>query len=245
MRFFLLLILLWITTSQLVDLNTVFLPDIVGVIKAYASEFNNGALLSNLGATFIRVFIGLFVGVAFGLCIGVWLGNSYKFRKFFMPAVDFLRGIPTSMLFPVFIVAFGIGELSKIIIVATATFPIMVVSTITGFVPRKEVQDRTDYINLHHETLPLTIILFAMIWNALPSIISGLKVSISIALVLTIVTEMFFVASSGVGWAAHQSYQSFELDKMYAYIILVGMIGLMINYLFDRVIKSLNEYLGA
>ena len=55
-----------------------------------------------------------------------------------------------------------------------------------------------------------------------------------LGLVLTIVTEMFFVASSGIGWAANQAYLDFNIDLMYLYIILVGLVGLSLNIFFDK-----------
>ncbi len=227
------LIFFWGIFSFFLNMNQYFLPDITDFFCVFFEEVKTGAIIMNIASTFIRLLLGLLIGVIFGVAVGLVLGLSDGLRKEMMPLVDFLRGIPTSMLFPVFIVAFGIGEISKIIIVISATVPVMLINTMVGCMPRPETQTRRDYLRIHSTLLPVSVKLFAVVWDALPSIIAGFKTAISIALVLTIVTEMFFVASSGVGWAAHQAYLSFDLETMYCYVVVVGAIGLLLNYLFN------------
>lgn len=241
MRTFVLMIFIWLICSLFWELNRLYVPDLFGTLEALFAEAKTGSLFINIGATFTRVFFGLFVGAFTGTCLGFAMGFSKPVRAWFMPAVEFLRSIPTSMLFPVFIVTLGVGELSKFGIVAIATFPIMAVSVFIGTQPREDSKDRRDYLHIHANRLSRKIRIFSAFYDALPSVVSGFKLSISIALVLTIVTEMFFVASSGVGWAAYQAYQAFEIDMMYLYIVVVGTAGLMLNAAFDKVLKVSNQ----
>jgi len=241
MKLILGLIGLWVLFSLRGDLHSLYLPEFMGVISSLKVELQSGDLLSNLAATAMRVLTGLIAGVFFGVILGAVLGFSERAKKEGLPLVEIFRGIPTSMLFPVFIVALGIGEVSKTVIVASATFPIMVINTMTGMAPRNSTIDRTHYITLHGQSIPWKMKAMSKLWDAIPSMIAGLKVSISIALVLTIVTEMFFIASSGVGWAAHQSYLAFDLDTMYFYIITVGLVGLLINVVFDFLVRKVSK----
>lgn len=234
----------WFVSSTLIDLHQYFLPSFVATFEEVYKEMVSGSFAHNLLVTLGRVFSGLIVGLIFGGLIGIVLGLNARARSLAMPIVEFIRGIPTSMLFPVFIVSLGVGELSKSAIIATATFPIIIVSIVVGCASRSENQDRRDYILVHAEHLALSTKYIAILWDAIPSILSGVKVSISMALVLTIVTEMFFVASSGVGWAAYQAYQSFNLELMYSYILLVGFIGVLINVIFDRSVQSFEKKIG-
>jgi len=244
MRLIFLIVLVWFVLGSFLNLNKVFLPDALDLLQAFYEEAKSGQLYNNIVATSIRVFSGLSVGAIVGVFFGVLMGLSRVIRKEVMPLVEFLRGIPTSMLFPVFIVMFGVGELSKTVIVATTTFPIILVNTVVGFMPRPETQDRRDYMKVHAKKIPHYIKIVALIWDALPPIIGGLKVAISISLVLTIVTEMFFVASSGVGWAAHEAYLAFDLGLMYSYVIVVGLAGLGLNYAFDKIYSRLVKNMG-
>lgn len=229
------LVLVWLIFSLNTNLNHLYLPNIDGVFKVLYLEILSGELFNNFIVTFLRVLVGLFLGLLLGFPLGVLLGTHKKLHIEFMPLIDFIRGIPTSMLFPLFIILFGIGEVSKIVIVASVTFPIILVNTISGCLPRKGLEDRTNYLTLHKKRLPRFTIIKSIVWDALPSIVGGVKVAISIGLVLTIVTEMYFVASSGIGWAANQAYLDFNIDLMYLYIILVGLIGLGLNIFFDRI----------
>nr|VFJ89660.1 MAG: sulfonate transport system permease protein [Candidatus Kentron sp. LFY] len=248
MKLILAITIIWIGAGMATDLNRIFLPDAVGFFETLFHEIGSGRLLENILATFARVFSGLAIGLLIGFPLGILLGISGTARKEIMPLIEFFRGIPTSMLFPVFIVIFGIGELSKTVIIASTTFPIILINTVVGCMPRPETRDRRDYLSVHARHLPRSTRMLVTIWDALPPIIAGLKVAISISLVLTIVTEMFFVASSGVGWAAHQAYLGFDLELMYCYVIVVGMIGLGLNRLFDvgygKVSKALGDFDG-
>nr|VFJ91808.1 MAG: NitT/TauT family transport system permease protein [Candidatus Kentron sp. LFY] len=248
MKLILAITIIWIGAGMATDLNRIFLPDAVEFFEALFHEIGSGRLLENILATFARVFSGLVIGLLIGFPLGILLGISGTARKEIMPLIEFFRGIPTSMLFPVFIVIFGIGELSKTVIIASTTFPIILINTVVGCMPRPETRDRRDYLSVHARHLPRSTRMLVTIWDALPPIIAGLKVAISISLVLTIVTEMFFVASSGVGWAAHQAYLGFDLELMYCYVIVVGMIGLGLNRLFDvgygKVSKALGDFNG-
>nr|VFK65182.1 MAG: NitT/TauT family transport system permease protein [Candidatus Kentron sp. UNK]VFK71328.1 MAG: NitT/TauT family transport system permease protein [Candidatus Kentron sp. UNK] len=244
MRLILAITIIWIGFGMTTDPNRIFLPDAMGFLEALFHEMATGRLPRNILATFARVFSGLGIGLLIGLPLGIFLGISAAARREIMPSIEFFRGIPTSMLFPVFIVIFGVGELSKTVIIASTTFPIILVNTVVGCMPRPETQDRRDYLSVHARHLPGSIKVLITLWDALPPIIAGLKVAISISLVLTIVTEMFFVASSGVGWAAHQAYLGFELDLMYCYVIVVGFIGLVLNRLFDLGYQKVSEALG-
>nr|VFJ64492.1 MAG: NitT/TauT family transport system permease protein [Candidatus Kentron sp. FM]VFJ67788.1 MAG: NitT/TauT family transport system permease protein [Candidatus Kentron sp. FM]VFK10325.1 MAG: NitT/TauT family transport system permease protein [Candidatus Kentron sp. FM] len=235
---------IWFGSGMATDLNRIFLPDAMGLVQVLFHEIASGRLPENILATFGRVLSGLSIGLLMGLPLGALLGISDAARKEIMPSIEFFRGIPTSMLFPVFIVVFGIGELSKTVIIASTTFPIILVNTVIGCMPRPETRDRRDYLAVHAQHLPGRVKILVTLWDALPPIIAGLKVAISISLVLTIVTEMYFVASSGVGWAAHQAYLGFDLELMYCYVIVVGCIGLGLNRLFDLGHRRISQALG-
>lgn len=238
MKGFLLALTVWIIASFSLHLNQMYLPDILGTFQEAKSEVLSGNFIFNLGATLARVTMGLLGGLLIGSLIGGFVALNSSVRSWVWPLIEFIRSIPTSMLFPIFIVALGVGEVSKAGIVITATFPIIAVSIVSGFIDDNGLRDRDDYLNLHSNKIPRSVLIYSKVYSALPSIIAGLKLSLSIALVLTIVTEMFFVASSGVGWAAYQSYQDFNIDKMYFYIIATGVIGLVVNIIFDNFVSK-------
>lgn len=234
MYVFAFLVLIWGVASAILPLNTYFLPDILGVLRFLFDFEELSAITINLVDTLQRVIVGILFSSLLAIPAGFYLAFNTKLKNIIMPLIDFVRGIPTSMLFPVIIVFMGIGELSKLFIVVLATIPILLISALTGASKREENSDRRDYISIHYRNLSRSTIVMGIIWDALPNLISGTKISISISLVLVIVTEMFFVSNSGLGYAAHQAYLTLDLDEMYTYVIIVGVLGLAFNQILDR-----------
>ena len=169
------------------------------------------------------------------------MGRSQFLRRELGPLVEFIRGIPTSMLFPLFIVTFGLGEISKILIAVYLAAPIVVVSTMIGATPRQEFQGRDDYIRLHSHQISWLQKVYAIVWQSIPNVVAGLKVALSLGLVVIIVTEMFFVSSAGIGWAAFRAYEAFNINLMYVYIFVSGVLALVLNSIMDILIKKFSS----
>lgn len=235
---FIFLIIVWICFSLFVDLGAVFLPTPIGVVKALVECIANGSLLWNLSITLTRVFVSVLIAAGVGVPMGFASAASKNLQRFFMPVVEFARGIPTSMLFPVFIVLIGFGEKAKLAIVLYSTIPVFIIGAFIGASPGPESLGRREYLQLHRKEISFFDYHFSVFWEAIPSLLASMKLAISLALVLVIVTEMFFVANSGVGWAAYHAYNAFSFDEMYAYIFVVGLAGLCINRAFDYFTKK-------
>jgi NitT/TauT family transport system permease protein len=236
--------IVWLFGSISTDLNKQFLPDFLGVIGECWKEAKELSLFKNCLVTLGRVFAGVVLGLLVGVPLGILVGVSPKMHKELMPSVEFFRAIPTSMLFPVFILLSGIGELSKMLIVVYATFPIIVVALAASGQGKAEAIARSDYLAIHRSRLGIRFLISAFLWDSIPAVIAGVKVSLSIGLVLVIVTEMFFSASSGVGWAARKAYLVYDIDRMYAYVIIVGVLGLLLNRLLDSFLARARAIVG-
>lgn len=234
----LVIIIIWAIASALLDLHKFLLPDIFGVWRELISNFTSGEIPFHVSVTFFRVFVGVVGASLLGIPLGAMLARNSNFRKHCLPTVEFLRGIPTSLLFPLFIIFFGVGEVSKVMISLYLAVPIFAVNTMVGLMPRQETQGRRDYMELHRRHIPYREYIFAAMWDGLPSIAASFKLSVSLGLVVVIVTEMFFISSSGVGWAAFRAYQNLDMDKMFLYIIIVGLIAACSNAGLDKLIKS-------
>ena len=241
MRFGIFLIFTWIVASYFFELNRLFLPESGSFFNELLGLVSSGDLLGHLSITFVRVITGVGLACVIGVPMGLLLGRNKLARKELTPTIEFLRGIPTSMLFPLFIVLFGLGELSKVLIAFYLAAPVIIINTMIGALPRQAGQGREDYIAIHSDKISLRQKVMSVLWEASPSIIGGVKIAISLGLVVIIVTEMFFVASSGIGWAAFRAYEAFDIDKMYIYIISAGAVGVILNTAFDRLAHYFNK----
>jgi len=193
---------------------------------------------SNLWITFLRVLTGTFFAAVIGVPLGLFLANNKLARGFIEPILDFIRGVPISMLFPLFIVFAGFGEFSRTLIVVTLALPIISTSVLMAAIPNSNNQERVDYFSLRANLLSIDTKMRNLLWEALPGILTGLKLSLSLGLVIVIVTEMFFVATSGIGWLAFRAYEQFAIDKMYIYIFIAGFCSLGFNWLLERISKN-------
>lgn len=232
------LVAMWLVIALAVDLNAMFLPSPAGVAQEALAELQSGALVDNILSTLGRVAFAVGIGAAVGIPLGLLCSASKTMRATIIPVIDFLRSIPTTLLFPVFIIFLGIGEAARVAIAVYATLPIFAVSAFVGASSRGEVAGRREYLRIHAGSLGVLIKACARFWDALPSICAGSRVAISIALVLVVVTEMFFSASSGAGWGAYQAYLAFSIDRMYAYILIIGSIGYCFNVMLDRLTST-------
>jgi sulfonate transport system permease protein len=229
---FALAIAVWYLLPLLVGSHALF-PSVGQVLHSLVNEFSNGNLPRHFFDTSMRLVVGLFVGLAVGFPLGVAITLSGRLREWIMPSIEFLRAIPTAMLFPVAIVLFGLGELARTMIVAYATFPIIVVAIIASESIETEGRNRDLYVRLNRSFLPRRLLLEHTLWRSLPGVISGLKIAASVGIVLVIVSEMFFVAESGLGRAGILYYQAYAFDAMAVYVIAAGLLGLLVNGVFD------------
>jgi ABC-type nitrate/sulfonate/bicarbonate transport system permease component len=172
----------------------------------------------------LRLFIGYLLAVAVGVAGGIALGLSPVLRRVAAPIVEFLRAIPAPALLPFALLVLGVGNNSKIFVIAfVCLWPILhgvsgVDPTLvdTGRVYRIPASDR-----LRSVVLPA----------AAPQIFAGMRTSLSLALILMVISEMV-ASSNGIGYFVLQSQRSFAIPEMWSGIILLGILGYLFNAVF-------------
>ncbi|MFU7529311.1 ABC transporter permease [Qipengyuania sp. ASV99] len=227
--------LAWLVASYFANLNDFFLPDAIGLLAAIFTTSLIPDTLGHIGITFGRVLLGSMIAVLVGLPLGLWMAKSDPVRELLEPIFDFMRGIPVAMLFPLFIVFVGFGELSRALIVVTLSLPIIIISVMVASRPNSDNEERLAYFRLRQQLLSRKTKVRMMLWEALPGVITGLRIALSLGLVVVIVTEMFFVASSGIGWLAYRAYEGFQIDALYFYILIAGLISIAVNIVINRI----------
>jgi ABC-type nitrate/sulfonate/bicarbonate transport system permease component len=194
--------------------------------------FNDTWLFERFGSdvvpSLVRLSAGYFLAVAVGVGAGVALGMSPVLRRIAHPVVEFLRAIPAPALLPFALLVLGVGNDSKIFIIAfVCVWPILLNAvdgvsgvdptlTDTGRVYRISAADR-----LWRVVLPA----------AAPQIFAGMRTSLSLALILMVISEMV-ASSNGIGYFVLQSQRSFAIPEMWSGIILLGILGYLFNAIF-------------
>ena len=159
--------------------NPVLLPGPIEVARAFAKLAMSGELAAHLAASLSRIAIGWALGVAGGVALGVAIGLSTIARSIGIPGVNALFPIPKIAIMPILILWLGIGESSKVATIALGVFFPMAVATFAAIddVPRNLVRMAQSF------GVPFAdVVRKVLLPGALPGILSGFRISASIAL---------------------------------------------------------------
>lgn len=180
-------------------------------------------------------------GIGFGLVLGMWRPAAW----FCDPIVRFGIATPSTILLPVAILLFGITSWMNIFLIAFGAVWVILVNTTDGV----RSLHRTTVLTARSLRLSRTRYFFQILLpGASPQIFTGLRVSIGIALILMVVSELF-AASEGVGFYIVHSQRTFRYLDMWSAIFLLGVIGVVANLLFAaaerRILRWHREAFGG
>jgi ABC-type nitrate/sulfonate/bicarbonate transport system permease component len=229
------LVVLWQLGDSLGLIPTLFLPAPVNIGYALYHLTVSGELWKHLSASLARLAIGWIAGTVFGIGLGLAVGMSSLLRSPGMAVVSALFPIPKIALVPLFIIWFGIGEGSKIATLALGVFFPTVITTAGGVdnVSRSLIRMAQSF-GLRHAAIVRKIVLPA----ALPAILSGFRVTASIAIVLLVAAEMIG-AERGIGAFVLSAGNLYDTDNLLAGIVVLSMLGLGVSWLIGRAEKVL------
>ena len=225
----LLLLTVWQILSGTGLLLEVVLPSPWKVLMGLRTIILDGTLGIDLRDSGIRVLVGYFWGVLIGLSLGLASGLSKFVERLVGPVVDVLRQIPLYAWIPLIILWFGIGEMSKYVIIAKSVFIPVFVNTLQGIrgVSR-------DYIEVSQvlELRYFKLLSKVVMPSALPSIFTGLRLGAGFAWMAVVAAEMLG-GLTGIGYGLLQAKDFLQSDKLIALMLVIGLVG----FLVDRVLK--------
>jgi ABC-type nitrate/sulfonate/bicarbonate transport system permease component len=190
----------------------------------------------------INLFSGFFLGVFIGLCGGVLIGTNRGFARYVEPAVDFIRSIPAVATVPVFIMIFGLGFEMRIAAIAFASiFPTML-AVIQGMHSNNPTLLDTAKV---FRLTAMQILVRVRIPAAAPIIFSGIQVSLQVAFVVTIASELLG-SGFGIGAFTLIATDAFLIVDAWTGVILMGLLGFSVNIVFNLVERrALRWYLSS
>jgi ABC-type nitrate/sulfonate/bicarbonate transport system permease component len=172
-----------------------------------------------------RLLLGFGLAALVSIVIGVAIGRSRKFGQYVEPIVHFIRAIPPPAFLPLFIILLGIGNLQKIVLIAIGVFPPILLNTIEGVRSIDPQQfDTAEVFQISKRRRVTHVILPA----AAPKIFAGLRISMSIAVILMVISELF-AATDGLGFRILQSSRQFKYVELWAGIVVLGVVGTVLN----------------
>jgi NitT/TauT family transport system permease protein len=183
-------------------------------------------MLNDIGHTLYRVLVGFAVAAIIGVPLGLLMGYSSKIYNALEFTVEFFRGIPTTALFPLFLLVFGIGDQAKFAVTAWGAGLVILINSMYGVHLGKELRVR---VAKTMKVKGFELFRKVIFPEALPQIFSGFRVAISLSLIIVIVTEMFIGTEAGLGKRIIDAQLVYQTADMYAAILMTGVIGFVLN----------------
>lgn len=219
-------LVIWYLVTVTGLIKPVFLPSPLAVAGELVSLGTEREFFVDLFDTVWRTLLGFSVGCAVGVFLGLLMGSYRLVYDTIEFPIDFFRSIPATALFPLFIVIWGLGDQVQVFIAAWASSMVVLISTVYGMRnvgPLRLMVAKT-------KNLPTWRVFFMVkIPDALPFIVAGTRVALSLSLVVEIVAEMFLGTRSGLGRRIFNATSIFEMEEAYAGVFVVGVLGYLLN----------------
>ena len=223
-----LLLVLW----EIAAANAIFppmsFPRVSAILVTWWQLVVSGELPGEVVSSLWRMFAGYFIGVALGVGLGLLIGYVRFFYNLLEPITEMLRPIPSPAYLPIVILFLGIDDEMKIFMIAFATlFPVLL-NTYSGVRSVDPIQLQTARtFGISGRRLLTQVVLPA----ASPYIFTGMRVSLAVALIVMVISEMV-AASSGIGYFILSAQRGFKIRDMFAGVLTLALLGYVLNRLF-------------
>lgn len=238
--FLLLLGIWWLVTATGVE-QPLFLPSPQSVWNSLVTQWSNGQLASDTGVSVFRIMVGFLVASALAIPIGLLIGTFRVWEAAIEPLVDFIRYMPVVAFVPLTIVWFGVANTQKFVIIFIGTFfqQVLLIMDNTKRVP-------LDFVDIGR-TLGLKdrqILGRIITRSAAPEIWDSLRVTLGWAWTWLVVAELV-AATSGLGYRIDTAQRYLETNLIIAYIIVLGILGLVLDQLMKAAGRVMFRYAEA
>ncbi len=184
----------------------------------------------HIGTTVQEAYLGLLYGTIFGIGLGVLFSQFQIFGKIFVPIISVVQGIPQLTLAPLYILWFGIGFTSKVVLASLMVFFNVFFSTYNAI---KNIDQR-----LIESAALLGAGRYQILWHivipsSMPWIISGIRIGSSVCMVGAIIGE-YIGASRGLGWMVTYASSFFQIKRVMTCIFILMLIGLFVTWLLEK-----------
>ena len=219
------LLAIWELICQSGVVSSLFLPAPTAIISALMQMIADGEIGVSLAASLYRILAGFFIGSLIGLAVGLVTGTSALMDKIGTPIVNAIYPIPKIALLPLFILWLGIGELSKVTIIALGVFFPVAMNTYSGV---KNVDTLLLKVAASFNASWWMTMKSVVLPNALPMIFAGLRLAAGTSLLLLVAAEMI-AAQVGIGALILHYGDLMITDRLMAGVIVLSLLGLVFN----------------
>lgn len=235
------LLALWQALASAKVISPLFFPSPVRTLEALWSQIVHGQLWEPLASTVSRMAWGWVVASILGVLLGALIASSDRVRRMTHPILEFMRPLPASAIIPVAILAFGLSSTMSTSVIAFGSIWPVLLASVQGFTT---VDDRLREVASVMRFNTIERFVKISLPSAMPGILAGARVGLSVALILAVVTEMQ-ASLLGIGQNILMAQRSFKTPDLYAGVVVLGAIGFvtsaLIQALENRVLRWRNN----
>jgi ABC-type nitrate/sulfonate/bicarbonate transport system permease component len=209
----------------------IFFPSPLVILRAFVETWIGPVFVTDVLPSLGRLALAIVLAIAVGVAAGTVIGLTRWLRELLEPTLEFFRAVPPPVLIPVFILLMGISDAMKVtVIVAGAIWPVLL-NTIEGVRATDSVMTETA------RSFSLTRgqrLRYLVLPAASPRIMAGVRQTLSIALIMMVISEMFNT-SSGLGYRIVYFQRNYLIAEMWSGILLLGLVGVLLAAVFSVV----------
>lgn len=224
-----LLLVAWLTWAGVSP--QVFFPSPVAIFDAFLNTWVGPAMTNDVIPSLTRLAVAIVLSISIGIAAGTVIGLTPWLRELLEPVLEFFRAIPPPVLIPVFTLLMGITNSMKLTVIVAGAFWPVLLNTIDGVRSTDSVMTETA------QSFRLTRaerLRYLVLPSASPRIMTGIRQTLSIALIMMVISEMFNT-SSGLGYRIVYFQRNYLIAEMWSGILLLGLVGVFLAVVFTFV----------
>jgi ABC-type nitrate/sulfonate/bicarbonate transport system permease component len=224
------LIAAWQLAADAALISPVFFPSPARAFGTLWEQMHDGEFWTAFGETLRRMALGFVSATLVGIVAGGAIGTSQALRNYVAPTLELIRPLPASAVIPVFVLMLGLNDGMIVAVIAFASLWPVLLATVHGF--------RTVEPRLIEVSRMLGLSRREFVWkmalpNAMPDIFAGIRLALTVSLILAVVTEMLS-GLVGLGHNIMMAARAFRSADLYAGIIVLGAVGYVTNVGLER-----------
>ena len=224
------LVVMWEAIARVGWVPVLFLPSPVGVLVEAGEMLRSGELVGHLVSSLSRLLLGFAIGAALGVAAGVAVGFFAVAEAVGTPVIAATFPIPKIALLPLLILWLGLGEPSKIAVIALGVFFPMAINTFTGV---RQADPLLVRAAVAFGARRWSIVRKVVLPSALPMIFAGLRLGAGTALLLLVAAEMIAV-ESGIGFLVLHAGNLMQTTKLMVGILVLSLLGVLSHWSLGR-----------
>ena len=235
------LIAVWYLAVWVRLVDPVLLPPPEKAFAALVKGMAGGKLGQDFLRTVERTTYATAIAAVIAIPLGLVLGANERLYRSVEFVIDFFRSTPASAMFPLFLVIFGVGDKTKVLVAAFGAALVILFNVAYGVMNARKTRLLAAKVMGASRLRVLTDV---MLLESLPQTFVGLRNGVSLALVIVVVAEMFIGSIDGLGHRVFEAQQLFDMPDMYAAIFAAGALGYGLNLAFLLVEKRFVHWAG-